>query len=104
MTTKKSRILEAVCETAGDLHSAGFIDKRRMREYAALCSEPIPDYTSEKISSLRKRYSLSQAVLAAILNVHPSTVRQWEHDSKHPSGPALKLLSILDRKGPGALA
>lgn len=104
MSAKKSGILSAVSETAADLHAAGLIDKRRMREYAALCSEPIPAYTSEKISDLRKRYHLSQAVLAAILNVHLSTVRQWEHDEKHPSGPSLKLLSILDRKGPEALA
>jgi putative transcriptional regulator len=104
MSAKKSRILETVCETARDLHEAGLISKRRMHEYEALCSQPIPEYSSEKISSLRKRYKLSQAVLATILNVSPSTVRQWELDAKHPSGPSLKLLSILDRKGPEALA
>ena len=41
MTTKHkaaSRILEAVHETAGGLHQAGFIDKRRMREYR----RPVP--------------------------------------------------------------
>jgi hypothetical protein len=35
MTTKtgaKNRILDAVHETARDLHTAGFIDKRRMLE------------------------------------------------------------------------
>jgi putative transcriptional regulator len=26
-------------------------------------------------------------------------VRQWEIGDKHPSGPSLKLLSLLDRKG-----
>ena len=104
MGTKKSGILEAVGENAGALHKAGFIDKRRMAEYKALCSPPVPEYTSEKICGLRKRYNLSQAVLASILNVHLSTVRQWELDAKHPSGPSLKLLSILDRKGPEALA
>ena len=47
-TRAKSRILDAVHETARDLHTAGFIDKRRMREYDALCLAPIPDYSSEK--------------------------------------------------------
>ena len=99
----KSPILAAVHETARDLHDAGFIDKRRMREYDALCLEPIEPYTSEKIVALRNRHRLSQAVLASVLNTSLSTVRQWEIGAKHPSGPSLKLLSLLDRKGLEAL-
>jgi putative transcriptional regulator len=30
-------------------------------------------------------------------------VRKWEVADKHPSGPSLKLLSLLDRKGLEAL-
>jgi len=37
--------------------------------------------------------------LAAVLNTSLSTVRKWEIGEKHPSGPSLKLLSLLDRKG-----
>lgn len=99
----KSRILEAVHDTASDLHRLGFIDKRKMREFDALCLKPIADYDSGKIRALRERYEISQAVLAAILNTSLSTVRQWEIGAKHPSGPSLKLLSILDRKGLEAL-
>jgi putative transcriptional regulator len=33
----KSRILEAVHETASDLQRLGFIDKRKMRQLDALC-------------------------------------------------------------------
>ncbi len=95
----KSRILEAVHETARDLHSAGFIDKRRMREYDFLCLAPVPNYSSRRIRSLRKRYRLSQAVLASVLNTSLSTIRQWEIGEKRPSGPSLKLLDLLDRKG-----
>jgi len=98
-----SRILEAVHETAGDLHRAGFIDMRRMRHFDALCLDPISAYTSESIRALRERYQLSQAVLALVLNTSPSTVRQWEIGAKHPSGPSLKLLNLLDRKGLDAL-
>jgi len=99
----KSRILETVHETATDLHSAGFISKRRMREYDALCFEPIPHYSRNKIRSLRKRHNISQAVLATVLNTSVSTVRQWEIGAKQPSGPSLKLLDLLDRKGLEAL-
>jgi len=102
MTTKtkvKRPILDAVHETARDLHSAGLIDTRRMRHYDALCLAPVPEYSSKKIRALRDRYNLSQAVLALVLNTSLSTVRQWEIGEKHPSGPSLKLLYLLDRKG-----
>jgi putative transcriptional regulator len=95
----KSRIFAAVHATARDLHSAGFIDMRRMREYDALCLRPIPAYSRQRIRALRKRHRLSQAVLASVLNTSLSTVRQWEIGEKRPSGPSLKLLDLLDRKG-----
>jgi putative transcriptional regulator len=98
-TKKDNRILEAVHETASDLHAAGLISKRRMKDYDALCLVPVPEYSSETIRALRERYKISQAVLAAILNTSLSTVRQWEIGEKHPSGPSLKLLNLLDRKG-----
>jgi len=102
MTTKpksKSKILDAVHETASDLHKLGFIDKRKMRNFELLCLEPIPEYNSERIRALRDHLQLSQAVLAAVLNTSLSTVRKWEIGDKHPSGPSLKLLNLLDRKG-----
>lgn len=95
----KSRIFEAVHETASDLHRLGFIDKRKMDKFDVLCIEPVPDYDSEKIRALRENLKLSQAVLAAVLNTSVSTVRKWELGDKHPSGPSLKLLNLLERKG-----
>ena len=102
MSTKpkpKSRILDAVHETAADLHRLGFIDKRKMNKFDALCLAPIPDYDSGQIRALRDRLQLSQAVLASVLNTSVSTVRKWEIGEKHPSGPSLKLLNLLERKG-----
>ena len=108
MTTKtktkaKSRIFDAVHETASDLHRLGFIDKRKMAKFDALCLEPIPEYDGLKIRALRDHLKLSQAVLAAVLNTSISTVRKWELGDKRPSGPSLKLLNLLDRKGLEAL-
>ena len=57
------------------------------------------DFDSVKIRDLRRGLQLSQAVLAAVLNTSISTVRKWELGDKHPSGPSLKLLSLLERKG-----
>jgi len=94
-----SRILDTVHETARDMHASGFIDKKKMRQYDALCLAPIPEFSSDKIRALRSRHKLSQAVFASVLNTSLSTVRQWEGGGRHPSGPSLKLLNLLDRKG-----
>ncbi len=98
-----SPILAAVHETAADLHAAGLIDRRRLREYDTLCLPPVPAYSGHRIRALRHRHRLSQAVFAAMLNTSLSTVRQWEIGDKRPSGPSLKLLNLLDRKGLDAL-
>lgn len=102
MTTKtkaRSRILEAVHETASDLHRLGFIDKRKMQKYDVLCLESVQDYDAVKVKALRERLRLSQAVLASVLNTSVSTVRKWEVGDKRPSGPSQRLLDIIERKG-----
>ena len=99
MPKTKSRILEAVHETALDLRRLGFIDVHKMRKYDALCLDPIPEYNSKRIRALRDRLKLSQAVLASVLNTSLSTVRKWEIGEKQPSGPSSKLLNLLERKG-----
>jgi putative transcriptional regulator len=98
-TKAQTRILEAVHHTAADLRQLGFITKRKMQQYDALCITPAPNYDSQKIRALREHLQLSQAVLAAVLNTSLSTVRKWEVGDKHPSGTSLKLLHLLDRKG-----
>lgn len=102
MTTKaksESRLLQAVHETASDLYRLGFIDKRKMRKYDALCLEPMHEYDAKKVRALRERLHLSQAALASVLNTSVSTVRKWEVGDKKPSGPAQKLLNLLEHKG-----
>lgn len=101
--THKNRLFEAVHETAQDLHRLEFIDMRSLHRYEALCLEPVPIYSAAQIRTLRTRYRISQAVLASILNISISTIQKWEIGEKHPGGPSLKLLHILDRKGIEAL-
>ena len=95
----RSPILEAVHATASDLHRLGFIDMRKMQRYDVLCLQPVPDYNGAKVKALRAKRQLSQSVLASLLNTSLSTVRKWEVDEKRPSGPSLKLLDLLERKG-----
>ena len=68
-----------------------------------MCLPPVPAYSSAHIRALRQRHRLNQAGFAAVLNTSLSTVRQWEIGDKHPSGPSLKLLHLLDRNGLDAL-
>ena len=46
-TKPKSRLMEAIHETASDLHRLGFISVRKMRRYDALCLEPIATQNGE---------------------------------------------------------
>jgi putative transcriptional regulator len=41
--------------------------------------------------------------MASVLNTSAPTVRKSGIGEKHPSGPSLKLLNLLDRKGLDAL-
>jgi putative transcriptional regulator len=95
----RSKIKEAVHETAAGLHRLVFVDQRRMRQYDALYLQPVPDYDAERIKALRSKLKLSQSVLASVLNTSVSKVRKWEASDKHPSGSSSKLLNLLERKG-----
>jgi putative transcriptional regulator len=97
--TRTSRILEETHETALGLHSAGVISKRRMHEYDALRGLQVPSMGARRIRSIRKHANMSQAVFAAELNTSVSTVQKWEIGEKAPSGPSLKLLHVIERKG-----
>ena len=98
-TKRKSRILAEVHETARGLHGQGLISKRRMGEFDALCDLGVEPMSPEKIKALRTQARVSQAVLAAVLNTSVSTVQKWEAGDKRPSGPSLKLLNLIERKG-----
>jgi putative transcriptional regulator len=98
-TKRESRILKEVHEMASDLHRAGLIDRRRMREYDALCHLDVDEIAPEEIKALREKAHVSQAVFAAVLNTSISTVQKWEIGNKKPSGPSLKLLNLIERKG-----
>ena len=97
--SSKSRILAEVHETALGMSHAGLISKRRMAEFDALCHLAIQPISPMQIRQLREKEHVSQAVFAAILNTSISTVQKWELGDKKPSGPSLKLLSLLQKKG-----
>ena len=91
--------LAAAYETAAGLHRIGLVDTKTMRDFNASCLTPVEDLSPEDIIQLRKRAGVSQAVFASYLNVTVSLVSQWERGEKHPRGPSLKLLSLVQKKG-----
>jgi len=103
MPKSRSRILDAVHQTAAGLRKAGVIDQQTMREFDVLCLDPVKPFDAAQIRRLRTRAKASQAVFAAYLNTSTSTVQKWETGQKKPSGPALKLLNLVAKNGLGAL-
>ena len=104
MTKTDSDILNSVHDTARALYDAGLMETTTMKEFDALCLTPLHSYSGDELKALRHRLRVSQPVLAAYLGVTKSTVAQWEQGQKKPRGPALRLLTILDRKGLDAIA
>lgn len=79
--------------------SDGKITKWKMAEALGLPEDGMPLLDSTDIQAIRAKYNLSQSVLASVLNVGLGAVRQWEQGNRTPSGAALKLLHLLDKKG-----
>jgi len=71
-----------------------------MREFESLRVEEPRPYGAYEIKRLHLRERASQAVFAAYLNTSVSTVQKWEIGEKKPSGPALKLLDLVERGKP----
>ena len=97
--TYKSKILASVHEAMQDAHDVGVIDKTTMREFDVACLTEVAKLSAEEIVALRQREGVSQAVLARHLNVAVKLVGEWERGQKRPSGPSLKLLSLIKAKG-----
>jgi putative transcriptional regulator len=98
------RLRKELLETARGLYELDAIDGKTMREFESLRVQSPKVYSAYEIKRLRLKEKASQAVFAAYLNTSVSTVQKWEIGEKKPSGPALKLLDIVDRKGLKALA
>lgn len=94
-------MLEEMRDTA---HGIGARGKQTIRQFDVLTVPPVPDLSPKQIRSIRARSHVSQAVFAAILNTSVSTIQKWEIGEKRPSGPSLKLLNLIQRKGIDALS
>jgi putative transcriptional regulator len=104
MPKKNSRIVEAILETARDLHRLGMMDDEEYRKITVrhLGPQPLPTakpISSREIRKIREKANLSQAAFARYLNLTSGYVSQLERGTKQPKGPALALLNVIRRKG-----
>jgi len=106
MAKKKYRsdALEALHETAAGLHRIGLMPAKTMREFDVLCLTPVKELSAKEIAKVRQEAGVSQAVFASYLNVTVGLVSKWERGEKHPQGPSLKLLTLVQKKGLEAIA
>ncbi len=105
MTEKyRSDACAAIHETMEALQEIGAVDKKTMREFDAACLVPLSALSPEEIKSIRMRERISQPVFARYLNVSKNLISDWERGVKKPGGPALRLLTVVQKKGLDAIA
>lgn len=100
----RSDAMASIHETMEALRGVGAIDKRTMRHFDEACLTRVRPLKPEQIKAIRERERVSQTVFANYLNVTPNLVSKWERGEKRPSGAALKLLSLVEKRGLTAVA
>jgi putative transcriptional regulator len=58
---------------------------------------PVKKYSNDEIKTIRNRAGMTQNTLAKYLGVSKKTVEAWENGRTHPTGPAYRLLEILEQ-------
>lgn len=92
----EDEVLATAHGLAHALHRVGALDGISMRDMDRLCLPPRPDYGAPEVRRIRAATRMSQPVFARLMGVDKSAVAQWERGVKRPSGPALRLLEVLD--------
>lgn len=95
----RSEAFAAIHQTMEALHEIGVVNKQTMREFDDTCLTPILTLSPEEIRALREREHLSQPVFARYLNVSKNLISDWERGTRRPGGPALRLLTLIKKKG-----
>ena len=94
----RNSIKQSVGSTVQDLLNSGIEVSFTKKELRSLGVKiPEIEFSPEKISLLRKKMNVSQSVFAEILNVSPSSIRQWEQGKRTPSGSTKVLLELLEK-------
>ncbi|WP_331251377.1 helix-turn-helix domain-containing protein [Photorhabdus khanii] len=106
-----SNKLNNMLELAKELHSVDAAPESLIKDLEkAVNARKINDQikavtmmTGAEIKQLRAQHGMSQAMLALALGMSKESISKWEREEKKPSGPALRMLHILERRGPEVL-
>ena len=104
----KTRMRAEIVEAMSGLNKIGAVSdtelkKTTLRMLGKHALPKVAAMSPSQIVAVRQKTGVSQAVMAAFLNVAVSTVSQWERGERHPTGAALKLLHVVKRNGIDAL-
>ena len=95
----KSDASAAIHETMQALHEVGAVGARTLRDFDEARLAPAVSLQPSEIRASRQRERVSQPVFARYLNVSKNLMSDRERGVKRPSGPALRLLTIVQKKG-----
>lgn len=98
---RKTRLpgIETLRDMASGLRKAGVLNQVTLREFDPLGLPPVEPLEPAEIKRIREGEHVSQAVFARLLNTSLSTVQKWEIGQKKPTGTALKLLHLVQKRG-----
>lgn len=92
----RESVREAIGETVQDLILSGAktsFSEKELKKLGIIIPEV--EINAMDIQKIRGTTKLSQSVFAKLLNVSPSSVRQWEQGKRKPSGSTKVLLELL---------
>lgn len=94
----RDSIKKAISETVQDIVNSGLKTSFTKKELNSLgVIIPEVQLTTYQIKEIRENLNLSQTVFAKLLNVSPSSIRQWEQGKRQPTGATQVLLDLLKR-------
>ena len=104
----KTRMRREIVDAMQGLHKVGAVsdaalEKTTLRMLGRDALPKVETMSPAEIAAMREHRGISQAVLAAFMNVAVNTVSQWERGEREPTGAALKLLNVVKHNGLDAL-
>jgi len=99
MHKRRPAIVEAVRGMPIAPDTARIPDQVTLRDFDPHWLPLVEPLDSTEIKRIREGARVSQAVFARLLNTSLSTVQKWEIGQKKPTGTALKLLHLVQKRG-----
>ncbi|WP_022667690.1 helix-turn-helix domain-containing protein [Desulfospira joergensenii] len=94
----RDSIKKAIGDTVQGMMNSGFKTSLTEKELNSLgVTIPEVQLTTHQIKEIRENLKLSQTVFAKLLNLNPSSIRQWEQGKRKPAGSTRVLLDLLRR-------